>query len=224
MKWKERTRRSGRCALRGQSSFAHQARQGAQGIEHIGQEKHCFGACKPKDVHAFKVSVFKSCISAFDCIASAVIESLPSWAAHRNITGQAGGSIGKSLTDIDDATMLVLICLVGAFRRRIDNLRELDARILAMQAGFVAAPFMALAFTIKAIGIQSIAELTKRTAIIVIATRGPLFFRCRDRSDGSGGQRLARRVNERKLCVERHQNQTRHHQPQHLPVNPGIGF
>jgi hypothetical protein len=70
--------------------------------------------------------------------------------------------------------MLVLVGLVRAFWRGIGDLGKLDQGVFVLETGLVTGPFMPLAFTIEAVGIESIAIGADRTPIIIVAAGGSL--------------------------------------------------
>ena len=135
--------------------LAHQARQGGQGVESIGQEEQGFGPQQAKDGHALQAPAFKGGIAAFDRIAPPVVERLPGRAAHGQVACQADGSISEAFSDMDHPAVGVLVGLIGALRWGIGHLRQADLGFFALQTSFVAAPFMPLALPIKAIGKQA---------------------------------------------------------------------
>ena len=134
-----------------QSGFPHQTRQGAQGVQDIRQEEQGFRAEQTKNRHAFEAPAFKSGIAPFHGIAGTRIEAFPGRATHWDIPDQADGSIGETLTHIDDPTM-GLIGQVKALRGRVSDLFEFDLGFFFQQASPVTGPFVAVAFTIEAIG------------------------------------------------------------------------
>jgi hypothetical protein len=72
--------------------------------------------------------------------------------------------------------MRMLTRLVWTLGRRVGNLRQGDPRSLALQTNPITAPFVASAFPVEAIGIQSITIRADRTSAIIIASNNPLLL------------------------------------------------
>ena len=129
--------------------------------------------------------VLKSRVAAFDSIASAMVELLPSGSADREIAHQALGPQapglradraidGEAFGDIDDLAVRAIIFEIGTLIRRARDIWQGNDRFSAVETNATTDPLVASAVEVEAIGSETIAEGANWSSSVIVATTNPL--------------------------------------------------
>jgi hypothetical protein len=114
-------------------------------------------------------------VAPLDGIASAVVESLPSGSANRNIAHQTDRAInGEAFGDIDDVAVRAIIFEIGTLIRRARDIWQGNDRFSAVATSATTDPLVAAAVEVEAVGSEAIAEDANRSSSVIVATIKPL--------------------------------------------------
>ena len=161
-------------ACRG-GGFPHQASQSSQVVPDVGLEDKGLVSGLTVAGQPFETPGLEGGVASFDGVASAVVESFPGGRAHREVTYQAEGVIGReAFGDVDDAAVGGVVgTAIGTLLGWIADVFEGSHRLGFVAASLETRPLMAVALGIMAVGSVGVAVGADRAAFVIVAPQRP---------------------------------------------------